>query len=94
MTLSNNTCKSIITNLDLYSHKFSIDILEKNIDNLDLLTLIKTQVLSYDFIIKYILNEEYQITPEEKTIDIYDVLNNQKHININELKKLLQRNSQ
>jgi hypothetical protein len=89
MTKLLNTTKSIITNLDLYSFKFPIDVLESNIDSLDLKTLIKTQDLTYDFIIKYVLNEEYQITPEEKTIDIYDVIYNQPHIDINELKKRL-----
>ncbi len=86
MTKLLNTTKSIITNLDLYSFNFPIDVLESNIDSLDLKTLIKTQDLTYDFIIKYVLNEEYQITPEEKTIDIYDVVYNQPHIDINELK--------
>lgn len=81
-----NTNKTIITNLDLYSFSFPIDVLESNINSLDLRTLIKTQELTYDFIIKYILNDEYQITPEEKTIDIFDVVYNQPHINIDKLK--------
>ena len=76
-----------ITNLDLYSHKFPTNILIANIDRLDLITIIKTQELTYDFIIGYVLNEKYQITPEEKTIDMYDVVNNQQHIDIDELKK-------
>lgn len=84
-----NITKTVITNIDLYSYTFPLNILEKNVNSLDLKTLIKTQTLSYDFIIKYVLNEEYQITPEEKTIDIYDVVYNQSHINIDELKKML-----
>ena len=56
-----------ITNLDLYSSLYTSDILQQNIDALDLLTIIKTQTLSYEFIINFILNEEYQITPEETT---------------------------
>lgn len=75
-----------ITNLDLYSSLYSIDILQQNIDALDLLTIIKTQILTYDFIVNFILNEEFQITPEEKTIDMYDVVRNQPHIDINKLK--------
>ena len=78
-----------ITNLDLYSSKFSIDVLIANIDSLDLVTVIKTQELTYDFIIEYVLNDQYQITPEEKYIDIYDVVRNQPHIDISELKKKL-----
>lgn len=42
----------------------------------------------YDFIVEYILNEQYQITPEEQTIDIYDVIRNQPHIDIDKLKSL------
>jgi hypothetical protein len=84
-----NIIKTVITNLDLYSFNFPINVLEKNIDSLDLITLIRTQKLSYEFIIKYILNNEYQITPEEKTIDIYDVVNNQPHIDLEQLKKLI-----
>ena len=87
-----NNTKTTITNLDLYSYNFPIDILETNIESLDLKTLIKTQVLTYEFIISYVLNEEYQITPEEKTIDIYDVAYNQSHIDIDELKKMLDYN--
>ena len=81
-----NSIKTIISNLDLYSFNFPIHVLEANIDSLDLRTLIRTQTLSYEFIIKYILNDEYQITPEEKTIDIYDVVNNQPHIDLHTLK--------
>ena len=84
-----NTIKTKITNLDLYSNRFPINVLESNIDSLDLRTLIKTQNLTYDFIVNYVLNDEYQITPEEKTIDMYDVVYNQPHININELKNRL-----
>jgi hypothetical protein len=89
MSLPFNTFKNTITNIDLYSNKFPIDILEKNIDKLDLTTLIKTQDLTYEFIVTYVLNEEYQITPEEKTIDIYDVVYNQKNIDIDVLKNML-----
>ena len=82
-----------ITNLDLYSSLYTSDILQQNIDALDLLTIIKTQTLSYEFIINFILNEEYQITPEEKTIDIYDVVRNQPHIDIDKLNSLIKLHS-
>ena len=78
-----------ITNLDLYSGKFPTNVLVANIDSLDLMTVIKTQELTYDFIIEYVLNDQYQITPEEQTIDMYDVVRNQPHIDISELKKKL-----
>ena len=91
MTKPFNTTKTVISNLDLYSFRFPNDILEKNVNFLDLTTLLKTQTLTYEFILEYILNEKYQITPEEKTIDIYDVIHNQPHLDINELKQKLQR---
>jgi hypothetical protein len=87
-----NTRLTQITNLDLYEYKFPINVLESNINSLDLRTLIKTQDLTYEFVINYVLNDDYQITPEEKTIDMYDVVYNQPHIDINELKKRLGRN--
>ena len=87
MTKPFNITKTTITNLDLYSFRFPNNILEKNIDCLDLTTLLKTQTLTYEFIIGYVLNDKYQITPEEKTIDIYDVVHNQPHLDINELKQ-------
>lgn len=37
--------KTTITNIDLYSYYFPMTILEKNIDSLDLQTIIKTQDL-------------------------------------------------
>jgi hypothetical protein len=89
MTKPLNNTKTQITNLDLYSFRFPDNILEKNIDFLDLTTLLKTQILTYDFVVRYVLNEKYQITPEEKTIDIYDVVRNQPHLYIDELKSRL-----
>lgn len=77
----------LITNMDLYKNKYAISILESNIDNLDLFTILKTQQhLTYDFVIDYILNPIFQITPEEKTIDMYDVVRHQSNIDIDILK--------
>jgi hypothetical protein len=84
-----NTTKTTIGNLDLYSFSFPIDTLKKNIELLDLTILLKTQHLTYEFILEYVLNEKYQTTPEEKTIDIHDVVHNQPHIDMSELKRRL-----
>jgi hypothetical protein len=86
MKTHNNT-KTTITNLDLHNFYFPINTLIKNIEHLDLTIIIKTQILTYDFIIKYILNEQYQKMAEEKTIDMYDITNHQPHIDINELRQ-------
>ena len=48
-----------------------------NINNLSLLSILKTQKLSLNFIINYILNDDFQIMPEEKEITIDDVISYQ-----------------
>ncbi len=63
-----------ITNNDLYKNKYSIDVLIDNIDQLDLTIIIKTQDITMEFVNNYLLNEKYQITPEEKTIDLNMIL--------------------
>lgn len=67
--------------MDMYSRKFSIDELKKNINSLNLVTILKTQHIDdWNFIVDYILNEEYQTTPEEKYIDIDYVYLTQPHL--------------
>ena len=69
-----------ITNIMLLNEEYNMATLKHNINKLDLFTVMNTQNLTPKFCKDVILNEEYQITPEEKTIDIYDVLNRQPHI--------------
>lgn len=61
------------------------DYLKKNIYNFSLLDILKEEKLDYSFVIKYILNKNYQFTEEEENITIEDVLVNQKHLNKNVL---------
>ena len=61
----------------------------KNIDKLDLLSVLRNNKLSLDFCINYILNEEYQTTRKERDITIDTVVNYQPHL-YEEIKKLLQ----
>ena len=68
-----------INNMDLYNNKFNINILIKNINKLDLNTILSTQKLTVDFCINYIMNEEYQCFSEED-IDIFQILKKQKHL--------------
>ena len=77
-----------ITNIMLLNEEYNMATLKHNINKLDLFTVMNTQTLTPKFCIDVILNEEYQITPEEKTIDIYDVLNRQPHIKKEDLIKL------
>ena len=74
-----------ISNQDLRKKKYSIDVLEENIDNLTNLTILRTQVLTPDFCIKYILNEEYASCVEETYICDLDVLFHQPHITQSQL---------
>lgn len=71
-----------IKNSDLFTNKISISILEHNIDNLNLLDILKTQNLTIEFCVKYILDseEKYAKTEEDKDLCIKDILRWQMHI--------------
>jgi hypothetical protein len=72
----------------LYNTKFSIDALIRNIYLFNLKEILKTQDLTEEFIVNYILNPKYQLTEEEKSITILDVLKNQPKINVNKFMRL------
>jgi hypothetical protein len=74
--------------MNLYSTKFSMDALINNIYLFNLVDILKTQDLTEEFIVNYILNPIYQLTDEEKSITVLDVLKNQKKINENKLMRL------
>jgi phenylalanyl-tRNA synthetase alpha subunit len=64
----------------LRKKKYNIELLEKNIHNLSMKTLLYTQDLTAEFCIKYILNEHYASCVEDKFLSMGDVLNAQKHL--------------
>jgi hypothetical protein len=64
----------------LRKKKYDIEVLEKNIHNLSMKTLLYTQDLTADFCIKYVLNEKYASCVEDTFLSMGDVLNAQKHI--------------
>jgi hypothetical protein len=75
-----NEIKQINTN-DLLRDKYSIPILEKNIDNLDKKILLYSQVLNAEFCVKYILDLDIDNGSEDSYIfDKYYILKKQKHI--------------
>jgi len=47
-----------------------------------LYAILKTQYLTKEFVVDYILNEDYQITEEEKYIDESIVIRYQPHLKI------------
>jgi hypothetical protein len=80
------TTLPIIHNYELSNNKYSIEILEYNIDRLSLKRLLLTQYLSPEFCIKYLLNpEEYGMCNEDSYITKADILKYQKHISEKEL---------
>lgn len=72
---------------DLLKNKYSIEVLEKNIDNLSISRILNTQILTPEFCVKYILNEEYASCVEETYICDFDVLRRQPHIKSSDLLK-------
>ena len=75
--------------LDLYNNKYDRQTLKENIYAFNLIDILKTQQLDTTFIVKYILNHLYQLTDEEKKINIDLVLQFQPHIKKDELLKEL-----
>lgn len=64
----------------LRKKKYNIELLEKNIHNLSMKTLLYTQDLTPEFCIKYILNEHYASCVEDTFLSMSNVLDAQKHI--------------
>jgi len=70
---------------DLDSKQYDMETLIKNINSLNLLKIVRKQKLTLDFIKNYILNDTYQVTPEEQYIDKNFILMYQPHINPEDL---------
>lgn len=72
-----------ITNEDLYKNKHTYDYktLKTNIYAVSLIDILKTQTLTEEFCIKYILNKDYQFTEEEQNINVFLIVKYQPHIN-------------
>ena len=66
--------------LDLYNKCYPIDTLKENIYALSVTDILKTQRLTVDFIVNYVLNPKYHLSRRDKKIQIVDVLRYQPHI--------------
>ena len=78
-----------VTNTDLLKnkHKYSIEVLEENIEHLDKKILLATQKLTPEFCVNYILDLDIESGGEESYIfDICYILEFQKHITEKELR--------
>jgi hypothetical protein len=65
---------------DLYKQNYSYEILKTNIYVVSLFDILKSQKLTLEFCVKYILNKDYQLTEEEEKITLEHVLYFQPHI--------------
>jgi hypothetical protein len=71
--------------LDLQNKQYSMQTLKENIYAHNIWDILKTQILTKEFCVKYILNKNYQMTEEEEKITFKDVLKLQPHIDKKEL---------
>jgi len=78
-----------MAHLDLHNHKYDYETLKKHIYQVSMMDVLKTQILTPAFCVKYILNPRYQFTHEEKQLTSEDVLHYQPHINKFELKRAM-----
>ena len=84
-----------ITNSDLYKQQFSEDIILANFDNLNLKRLLRTQKLSAEFCIKYVLCLDNIDSGDEDSylFDTTHILRLQPHIEKNHFINLLNNNN-
>lgn len=75
--------------LDLYNIKYDRKTLKDNIYAVKLMDILKTQILDVTFIVRYILSDLYQMTEEDKSINIDIVIKYQPHIQREELEAIL-----
>lgn len=71
--------------LDLYNKAYNRETLKKYIYSVKLIDILKTQKLDITFIVRYILNPNYQLTKIDEYINVDTVMMYQTHINKNML---------
>ena len=71
--------------LDLYNKQYDQQTLKEHIFAVSLWDILKTQKLTCDFCVKYILNKNYQLEKIYETITIHDVIKLQSHISKSDL---------
>ena len=80
-----------ITKDDLYKNQYDYETLKANIYAVSLMDILKTQKLTPDFCVKYILNESFQFLEEDQSINMEIVKKYQTHISNIELVSALMR---
>ena len=67
--------------LNLRKIKYDIQTLEENVDNIHMKTCVNTQILTAEFCVKYVLNEDYMSCIEDTYCISYEyVLQRQPHL--------------
>jgi hypothetical protein len=77
--------KYYISNSDLRKKQYPIEDLIKNVNNLEISTLLRWQKLDADFCKKYILNENYQSVEDSYLVTIDYILKRQPHLKYEDL---------
>ena len=78
-------CKSLLlTNKDLYKNKYPLELIEKNINNLNLVHILITQTLTAEFCVKYFCypDKSYAKDDVDEEIYIHHILRYQPHIKL------------
>jgi hypothetical protein len=75
----------VITKEELYNNQYDYVTLKTNIYCVSLLDILKTQKLTSEFCVKYILNEDFQILDEDQNITVDTVKKYQQHISDSDL---------
>jgi hypothetical protein len=70
----------IITKKDLYANQYDYETLKTNIYCVSLIDILKTQILTADFCVKYILNKKFQLADEDQNITMELVKCMQPHL--------------
>ena len=90
--------KTTICDYDIIKYKYSVNILENNINDLSLWRILQTQILTADFCVKYLYCVK-SVTNDESPIYLHDILNWQEHLsrddifNCDEYKKKIKENN-
>lgn len=79
----------VITKEDLYKNQYDYETLKANIYVVSLVDILKTQKLTADFCLKYILNKTFQLLDDEQLITIETVKKYQSHLSNIELSSAL-----
>ena len=73
--------------LDLYKNKYDRETLKKYIYAVNLIDILKTQILDVTFVVRYILNSKYHFSKEDELITSKMIFLYQPHITNQELLK-------